>query len=384
MLSDDDTSWMIPSPARDQVSDYRFGICDMCDEYGPADGNNRRDWSDHDDEQLEYGANASEIAADRMASGVVRGDDLVKKKWWGESEKGQWGVYMYLRAWQNTLKARVSLCRLGIVVSYFSKSQKKLLIGVINEFDGECFTLSRKPTKEEIAKEVKRGGSPSGLTVLRKGLVFEDLWPPGAAAPIGSNTPMPSKCDGECGQAHTELEFGKSRGWGEHLRYGGIRKFCVSCLPQEAIPDEAGDTEHIGFCKAQYCGCHSCSASDFRNNARNCCSECKNTSSDGWIDRKTGDSSWFCRKCWINYYKEHRLVRLSDLEMYQPRRFPKYLSKNERSEDHPPHTFDGIWIHRNQRLSDVDPAKVDAVAKFQMSRKGGGHPPGMEDYMYFH
>ena len=83
-----------------------------------------------DEEQLEYGLNASEIVADRIALAMQQDSSEPEKTDWAHIETiGMWRGYVYLRAWQNTLMMKVNrgdkidISSMGVV--YFSQSQNK-------------------------------------------------------------------------------------------------------------------------------------------------------------------------------------------------------------------------------------------------------------------
>ena len=263
-----------------------IGICPRCLKYGPAPGLARRNWDMVDEEQLEYGVNASEIASDRIALGL-EGKPL-KTKW---HENNKMKLYIYLRGWQNSLQEKINRGMTGEVVRvlYFSTSQEDYLGGWISSIDGENrFTITRRPTKGEVEK-AKKDGKTVPMSMTRSNLELKDLAPP---IMLKNDRPLPKihKCNGSCGLIHSDLTLGKENGWGDHIKNGGSNMFCRTCLPDRAIPETAGSDDvnhHIGFCKPQFCGCWSCSASNVRTGQKNHCIQCDSFSSDGWIDRKT-------------------------------------------------------------------------------------------------
>ena len=101
-----------------------------------------------------------------------------------------------------------------------------------------------------------------------------------------------------CGLSHSEHRVSKV--------WKG-RSVCKECshkeLTRERPPDYAGDINHIGFKKGTECGCWSCSGSDLNSNIYHKCGQCMKYSNNGWVDRKTGDDTWFCRDCWLLYFK---------------------------------------------------------------------------------
>jgi hypothetical protein len=349
------------------------GICGRCLVSGPAPGRARRNWDmAPDEEQLEYGVNAHEITADRIALGVGEFVKEHPKTKWHEGEFMR--LYIYLRGWQNTLAAKISRGETGFMVkvTYRSVSHGDYLGGWISSIgEGDDLTVTRRPTKKEV-ETAKKKNKTIPKTITRTGLRFSDLAPP---ALLERDRPLPrlKKCNGSCGLLHTELTPGKERGWGGHYANGLENMFCKSCLPEIAIPETAGAESpnfHIGFCRPEFCGCWSCSASDLRNNRKHKCGECLLLSCDGWIDRKTGDDTWFCRGCWINYYDGHKLVRLCDIDKTSEDTSPPReialgwgWSEKEISDSKEANQFDGIWIKKGGE-DQISPKKVEAVKMF--------------------
>lgn len=378
----------------------RIGICNRCREYGPDVGLKRRNWDMvPDEEQLEYGMNASEIVADRIALAMQQDSSEPEKTDWAHIETiGMWRGYVYLRAWQNTLMMKVNrgdkvdISSMGVV--YFSQSQNKKICGWISNIDKEGrFTVTRRPSKQET-ENAKKKNKPIPKIMNRPGLKFEDLYPP-ITIQDKATLPEVCGCNGSCGLVYLKsaLTPGKDRGWGNHHTKGGENVFCQSCLPDSAIPEKAGAPSpcfHIGFCKSAYCGCWGCSASDVRTNTKNRCGDCGCMSCDGWIDRKTGDDTWFCRRCWIGYYEEHRLVRLCDVDKSTKDTSPSLSdamkwgwSDEEIAHSRAPGLFDGIWIGKHENVNQVSCEKINAVKQFHKCYKTGRWNTFLPEEAYF-
>jgi hypothetical protein len=355
-------------------------LCEMCTSSGPSQKvTDRRDWSHVDvGEELEYGENAPEIASERMAihigghekqsrlhptlrgpkGGGAKPDDC---PWKGDGswtrDKANLTMYIFIRGWQNTLRGKIeSLTRAGkplnIPVAYHSVSLNKRTLGWISKVVGDSFTISRYPTKEEVLKNEQKGLSYKNIAILhRSGIKFEDMWPPESL--VDGIIEAPQKCNGRCGLLHTEVTLGSKVGWGSHPTHGGINHFCISCLPSHSIPEMAGDTHHIGFCKSRYCGCWTCSQSDKREENFTLCGGCNKSSCNGWIDRKTGEDTWYCRECWTDYYSIHKLVRICDVDKTTPK-----------DEEYEPNRFDGIWVLKDEPLHSVPREKYEEVKRF--------------------
>ena len=337
------------------------GVCDRCYAAGPGKGTERRDWSTVDDEELEYGDNAADIAADRMAVGIASLNLEKKTQWWDEHDSS-WYAYIHLRGWQNTLNGKVKCGITGTSVVYHSESQKKKMTGWISDIDGTAITISRDPTKKEIDK-LKAAGKYHPDMMYKRKLKLVDLLPPCIDCSGKAFCGMSKKCQG-CGLAHTDTTLGSERGWGMNPKYGGDNVFCASCIPPAAIPLEAGDHEHIGFCKSEFCGCWTCSSSDFNDDVEHMCRECRNMSSSGWVDRKSGLDWWFCRGCWIEYYNDHKLVRLCDVDesSKEDTKGLKGLKGLCLKEAMEPNSFDGIWVSRSETTTQE---QIDNVKYYQ-------------------
>ena len=384
---------------KDKGFPSRIGICSSCREYGPDVGLKRRNWDmKPDEEHIEYGENAHEIVADRIALAIQReSSEPEKTKWLHIETIGMWKGYVYLRAWQNTLREKIShgnmfeISSMGVV--YFSKSQKKKICGWISNIKDGLFTVTRRPSKQETENAQKKNKTIPKI-MNRPGLKFEDLYPP-ISIQDKATIPEVCGCNGLCGLAYlkSSLKLGKDLGWGNHLSKGGHNMFCQSCLPERAIPEKAGAPSpdfHIGFCKSAYCGCWGCSASDLRCKTENRCGDCGSMSCDGWIDRKTGEDTWFCRICWIGYYEEHKLVRLCDVDKAIKDTSPSHYdlkkwgwSNEEIAQSKKPNLFDGIWIGKRENVGYVSREKVNAVKKFHECYRTGNWSAFLPEEAYF-
>ena len=322
-------------------------ICPLCSEFGPGDvGCPRRDWKVHE----------------RVR---VSGCPWTGPNAWTRSSK-RLGMYIFIRGWQNTVMAKVNSGFTDIPIAYNSVSLKERTLGWISKVEGDVFTVSRYPSDEESGLHKKAGRK---IKMIGREMRFCDLWPPESLK--DTRLAIPKKCNGPCGVIHTELRLGSELGWGCHPKYGGHNLFCSSCIPPRAIPESAGDHQHIGFCKPFYCGCWSCSASDNDHDVSHVCTGCEKSSSSGWIDRKSGDSKWYCRVCWIEYYRIHKLVRISDVE--------KGLFKDPyfTTEETTPSVFNGIWVLKDESLDAIPKDKVERVKRFLKNDYG------LEPFMYF-
>ena len=302
------------------------GICKKCMMYGYGPFNKRRSWDpkwmDENIHETWYGCKEGEACGGFQCRPA-------KNYMWPAAGDSRWKSFVYLRAWMNTLKAKVDagLITHGIKIpcAWYSTSQKGRVAGFIWCVIGDEIEVYRDSTKEEKEKYGKT------KELIRKRLKVNEILPPETAKDMVDTSTYPKcfSCD-NCELAHTEIE--ESKVWKG-------RYFCHSCLKKEKKerrpPEYAGDIYHIGFVETTECGCWSCSSSDVNDNIKHQCGQCYKFSNSGWIDRKTGDSTWFCRDCWFSYFEHYKLVMLKDVDP----------SIKDESED--VHYYNGIWVPKD-------------------------------------
>lgn len=316
------------------------GICNKCMMYGYGPFNARRSWEPKwIDERLHetwYGCKEGE-------DGYLTGRPS-EKTVWPVAGDTKWKSFVYLRAWMNTLKAKVDagLITHGIKIpcAWYSTSQKGRVGGFIWCIKGDEIEVYRDSTKEEKEKYGKR------KELIRKRLKVNEILPPETVKDIVDTSTYPKcySCD-NCEITHTEIE--ESKVWKG-------RFFCHACLKKEKTerrpPAYAGDIHHICFVETTECGCWSCSSSDLNDNIKHRCGQCYKFSNSGWIDRKTGDSTWFCRECWFSYYDHYKLVMLKDVD-------PSIKDESEHV-----HYYNGIWISKDG--SEVSKEQIRIVKRY--------------------
>lgn len=315
-----------------------IGICKKCEMYGSDIPYGRRSWKQqHIDEDLTktwYGYHEGQ-------EGWIEGRPSNKNLWWDPRDI-KWSMYIYLRSWQNSLAAKL---RVGEGYKdpcvFYSVSQKENVKGFVGNMKDGKVSVYRESTDEEKKKYGKK-------EFIKKVMKIEELRPPESLEEF-SVSPECKKCSG-CGTCHSYTV--PSEDWkGRH--------FCIECHKNQLrrreknpIPAYAGDNEHIGFCKTEICGCWSCSSSDLNHDVQHRCSQCMRFSNDGWVDRKTGDCSWFCRECWYSYFDEFKLVRIKDID-------------SSVSDESPyAHYYNGIWIPKTSDGSDVKKEQIEIVKGF--------------------
>ena len=308
------------------------GICKKCQMYGPGPIGKRRSWDpkfiDEDPSETWNGVsdeNDPEYWRDRPSE---------KNLWW-ERFTGRWKVYSFHCSWLNSFNGRKRIGDVkGFPVCWYSVSQKNRIEGWIHSIDGDEVTVMRNAVDE---KEKAQGN------VFRRKLHIRDIHPPEAArdGPLDFNL---VKCS-LCGLSHSEHRVSKV--------WKG-RSVCKECshkeLTRERPPDYAGDINHIGFKKGTECGCWSCSGSDLNSNIYHKCGQCMKYSNNGWVDRKTGDDTWFCRDCWLLYFKEFKLVHISTMKPTMDGLGPNY--------------YNGIWIPKDSDGSDVSKEQIQIVKAY--------------------
>ena len=316
------------------------GICNKCMMYGYGPYNARRSWDPKwiDERLLEtwYGCKEGE-------DGYLTGRPS-EKTVWPASGDTKWISFVYLRAWMNTLKAKVDagLITHGIKIpcAWYSTSQKGRVAGFIWCMKGDEIEVYRDSTKEEKEKYGKT------KELIRKRLKVNEIFPPETANYVVDRRKYPKcySCD-NCEIAHTEIE--ESKVWKG-------RYFCHTCLKKDSIesrpPAYAGDIHHIGFVETTECGCWSCSSSDLNDNIKHRCGQCYKFSNSGWIDRKTGDSTWFCRECWFSYFEHYKLVMLKDVD------------PSIKDESDGVHYYNGIWVPKDD--SGISKEQIRIVKRY--------------------
>lgn len=316
------------------------GICNKCMMYGYGPFNQRRSW---DPLWIDERLNETWYGCKQGEDGYMK-DRPSEKTMWPSQGNIKWKSFVYLRAWMNTLKAKVDA---GLIIhgekipcAWYSTSQKGRVLGFIwCEKDGEIEVY-----RDSTEKEKQKYGKTKNL--IKKKLKVNEILPPETALDTidVSKYPKCCSCD-DCGLAHTEVE--ESKVWKG-------RYFCHLCLEKDKKesrpPPYAGDINHIGFVKTNECGCWSCSSSDLNENIKNRCGQCYKFSTSGWIDRKSGDSTWFCRDCWFNYFDHYKLVMLKEVD------------PSIKDESKEVHYYNGIWVPKDG--SEVSKEQIRIVKRY--------------------